>query len=132
MGSDRRLFEAEGEFIAYQEAEKVAKACGFSVGRMQRDEPIGLMFGDYDIQKWRNLRTAERAALHGTIRGDKRNGPVTLDIYDNAPTEAWIRWDAIPRPYSTHDGEKWTRHRSDLEAADAMLAARASLSEREE
>lgn len=38
-----------------------------SVGRMQAKNPRGLMFGDVDIQKWRNLSAADRNLLHGVM-----------------------------------------------------------------
>ena len=73
-------FDQLGNFNAYDAACAFLRANGFSVGRMEGPAPIGLLFGDFDIQKWRNLRPAERVALHGTLTGDKRNGPVTVKI----------------------------------------------------
>jgi hypothetical protein len=86
-------FEGE-EFAAFHAAEQFATECGFSVGRMQRDEPIGLLFGDYDIQKWRNIHPKDRLKFHGLILGQKRNGPVHVDISEQAPPEAWALWRA--------------------------------------
>jgi hypothetical protein len=73
-------FAELGDFNAYRAACTHLRAQGFSVGRMQGPDPVGLLFGGYDIQKWRNLRPAERVALHGTLEGDKRNGPITVRI----------------------------------------------------
>lgn len=91
MGSARMTFDGD-EFAGLAKAEAFATECGLSIGRMQRDEPMGLMFGDFDIQKWRNLRPAERAALHGQITGSKRTGPVHVTLFDTAPEAAWARW----------------------------------------
>lgn len=50
----RALFEAEG----------------ISVGRRQHGAPSGLMLGSFDIQKWRNLRKDDVAALDGELFED--------------------------------------------------------------
>lgn len=42
-------------------------AKGYSSGRMQGSSPIGILHGDYDIQKWRNLNREQREVLDGTI-----------------------------------------------------------------
>lgn len=57
---------------------------GYSVGRGQRGSPRGILFGDFDIQKWRNLRTWERAGLDGQMVGG-RGGPVTITIWRHRP-----------------------------------------------
>ena len=73
-------FRHEGNFAAYRAAEAWLTERGYSIGHMQRGAPCGLLHGDYDIQKWRNLSNAERAALDGTLSGDFRNGPVTIRL----------------------------------------------------
>lgn len=80
-----KVFDKTGDFEAFREAENYLKKNGYSWGSMQRDDPIGIMKGDYDISKWRNLSSKERNALDGTITGDKRNGPVTVEIYRVTP-----------------------------------------------
>lgn len=78
----RRIeFTGAGEFAAYRAAETWCIAAGYSVGRMQRDEPIGLMFGDADISKWRNMTRSEQAELDGVMTGNFRNGPVVVETY---------------------------------------------------
>jgi len=77
----------EGDFAAVRRAEQLLEEHGFSVGHMQRGSSRGILFGDYDIQKWRNLNEAERAALHGVMDGD-RSSYVQIEIWDAAPIEA--------------------------------------------
>jgi hypothetical protein len=76
-----KVFEDPKDFAAYREAEKWLISKGFSVGRMQRSDPVGVKLGDYDIQKWGNLRQSDKETLDGTITGDKRHGPVTVQLY---------------------------------------------------
>lgn len=73
-------FRAEGEFAAMYEAQDWCRARGISVGSAERGSPRGLLVGDYLIAKWRNLNAAERTALHGTMEGDMRVGPVRVHI----------------------------------------------------
>jgi hypothetical protein len=80
-----RTFTGANDFAAYYAAAAYLTKRGFSVGRMQGSDPIGVMYGHYDIQKWRNLSRAECAALHGTITGNKRLGPVTVTLRDDVP-----------------------------------------------
>lgn len=87
----RKVFDQPGDFAAAKAAEQFLKDCGFSIGRRQRGQPSGIMFGDFDIQKWRNLRKWHRLELHGVATGDFRNGPVIIEIYDTAPAEAIAR-----------------------------------------
>lgn len=56
---------------------------GFSVGRRQRGSPAGVLFGSYDIQKWRNLRKDERETLHGTLYED--DFPITASFPRGLP-----------------------------------------------
>ena len=81
-----RLTDA-GDFAAVRRAEQLLQAHGFSVGVTQRGSSRGIMFGDYIIQKWRNLNVAERAALHGILDGD-RSSDAQIEIWDPAPLEA--------------------------------------------
>jgi hypothetical protein len=81
-------FTGVDDFEAMYQAEAVLVDRGFSVGRNQRGDPRGILYGDYDIQKWRNLNSKERAALHGQITGPMRSGPVTVTIFAVAPEEA--------------------------------------------
>jgi hypothetical protein len=83
-GIIREIFNRPGDFVAISDAIKWCADRGVSCGSMQRDEPIGLIVGNFNISKWRNLSNRDRKELHGTITGDKRNGPVTVSILENA------------------------------------------------
>lgn len=71
---EKASFDAMGDAVAWLERR------GYSVGRMCRNKPMGVMFGNHDIGKWDNLGAKEKAALDGQIDGDKRNGPVTVRL----------------------------------------------------
>lgn len=75
-------------FEAERAAGRALAKAGFSVGRMEHRSPRGILFGSYGIQKWHNLNQRERAALHGALVGDMRNGPVKALLFPNAPEEA--------------------------------------------
>lgn len=77
----------QGDFAAVRRAEQLLEQHGFSVGIMQRGSSRGILFGDFVIQKWRNLNVAERAALHGILDGD-RSSDAVIEIWDPAPLEA--------------------------------------------
>jgi hypothetical protein len=69
-----------GNFEACREAEEWCRERGIAVGRMERDQPRGLLVGDYDIAKWHNLSGPERRELDGTMTGDMRHGPVVIEL----------------------------------------------------
>lgn len=78
-------------FATRAEAEEFLRERGFSVGRMQGASPRGILLGDWDIQKWRNLSRADREVLHGVMqRGPIVDGPVTVTISAFASVEAHI------------------------------------------
>jgi len=81
MSAATVMFEGVADFEAMHKAEEWCRLRGISVGRNQRGAPRGLLFGEYDIQKWRNLGLRERLALDGDMAGDMRHGPVTVTIY---------------------------------------------------
>jgi len=68
-------------------AERILRAAGFAIGRLQADAPRGLMHGDYVVMKWRNLSAADRDGLHGVYARHHRGGPVTVKIFDRCPAE---------------------------------------------
>lgn len=69
-------------------AEAALAAAGFSLGRLQRDDPRGVIHGDYDIMKWRNLRPSDRAALHGIFQRHGHDGLVTVTLRGSCPPDA--------------------------------------------
>ena len=72
------------EFSASHDAERWCEARGISVGHMERDRPRGLLFGDFEISKWRNMTTAEQRELHGHMvagAGSFRGGPITVRLF---------------------------------------------------
>ena len=72
----RRAFATDADAIAWLEP------LGFSVGRQQAHAPRGVLFGDYDIQKWRNLRPDDVDDLHGTLVNS------VVKIWNSAPAAA--------------------------------------------
>jgi len=78
-------FRNDGDFAAIDAAIAWLKDRGFSVGEMQRDDPIGVLFGDVEIHKWRTLSAEDRNDLHGKIMpstpaASMRGGPVTFHL----------------------------------------------------
>jgi hypothetical protein len=92
MASLIKTFSGTGDFDAMRDAEDFLKLAGFSVASNQRGAPRGIMFGDYAISKWRNLREIERQSLHGQMTGDMRSGPVRVEIFENAPQEGKLEF----------------------------------------
>lgn len=82
-------FTETGEWQALNAAAKWCADRGISVGRHQAHAPRGLLRGDFNIQKWRNLSLHNRGCLDGVMIGDFRNGPVTVRLsYDIEPVPA--------------------------------------------
>jgi hypothetical protein len=78
----KKKFENERTFEAYNDACKWLKENGYSYGSMCSPAPTAIVKGNYYIAKWRNLTTKERNEVDGTITGDFRNGPVTVEVYE--------------------------------------------------
>lgn len=81
IAAERRVFPQDGLWEAANAAEAWLVRGGYSVGRGQRGAPRGILRGDFDIQKWRNLRPHERKALDGVMTGDGRHGPIVVTLY---------------------------------------------------
>lgn len=79
----KKVFDATGPFEAERAAEEWRKERDIAVGSMERNQPRGLAFGPYVISKWSNLRPHERNSLDGTMTGDMRHGPVTIELVGN-------------------------------------------------
>lgn len=71
-------------------AERYLAERGFSVGRRQGVAERGILLGSFDIQKWRNLSTVDRAALHGVLQrsGFDLGTPAVVTIFAAAPRAA--------------------------------------------
>ena len=76
----KKVFSNEGVFNAYHAACDWCVANGFSYGSMCSPFPTAIMKGDVDIAKWKNLTAKERSTVDGTITGNFREGPVTINI----------------------------------------------------
>ncbi len=72
-------FEQPGTFEAYYAAVKWCKENGYSTGSMQRDFPIGIHKGDWQIPKWLNMDSEDREGLDGYMESnDFRDGIVRI------------------------------------------------------
>lgn len=80
LADGRMRFDGEGDFHALESAREWCRKNGVSYGPLQCGDPVGLMVGDYDISKWRNLSAKDRAELDGVLTGDERNGPVYIQM----------------------------------------------------
>jgi hypothetical protein len=82
-------FEHTGEdWSGLKAAEAWLTANGYSYGRMQGPSPIGILKGDFDISKWRNMTPAEKRALHGFIRPESgmfRDSSAIVTLYQDKP-----------------------------------------------
>lgn len=78
------IFENEGDFQAYYAAQAWLQSRGFSCGRGQRGAPNGILFGEYEISKWKNLSFSQRQMCDGVLVGDHRHGPISVVIYGDA------------------------------------------------
>jgi hypothetical protein len=76
------VFDQQGTFEALYAAKAWCKENGVSYGSSCAMSPTGLMRGEYQIAKWRNLSTSERESLDGTMTGNFREGPVTITLRD--------------------------------------------------
>lgn len=69
-------------------AEKALKDCGFSLGTLQRDAARGILHGNYDIAKWRNLPQDDIHRLHGAYRRQRCDGSVLIWMKPSCPAKA--------------------------------------------
>lgn len=89
-------FDDKEDFKAVRKAEQFAKDNGMIVGSMASDMPMGLADASvYDyVAKWYNIPNEDKRKLSGVIVGEKRNGPVTVVLFDEVDT-----FDNFPREY---------------------------------
>lgn len=86
MSSFRKTFTGQVPFEAMNACRDWLEARGYSSGSTCVMHPTGVLKGDFEIAKWRNLTRKEIAALDGSITGNTRKGPVTL-VLKAAPVE---------------------------------------------
>jgi hypothetical protein len=91
--SQIKTFDRTGDFEANNDAEQFLRDRGFSVGSSQGPADRGILFGNFHISKWRGMNKAEIKALHGVIRGEGRNGPLQVILFDSAPDSAKFAFD---------------------------------------
>lgn len=84
-------------FETEENAQQALSAAGFSLGKLQADAPRGVMYGNYDIQKWRNLNAMHRAGLHGFYQRQHRKGPARVVLTKGCPQEAIASLKAVGR-----------------------------------
>ena len=76
-----KTFEAETTFQALWDAEAWCAENGISYGSLCGQDPVGLLWGDFSIAKWKNLTGKERHQVHGRMTSPNfRTGPVTIRI----------------------------------------------------
>ena len=80
-----KVFESTGEeWSACVAAELWCHENGISVGAMQGPSPRGLLRGEHEISKWRNMTSKEKQQLHGLMIGNWRNGPVQVEMFKSS------------------------------------------------
>jgi hypothetical protein len=84
----QKLFDQIGTFQALYAAEAWCREQGISYGSGCAGCPVGLMYGDYLVAKWRNLSQEEIRALDGRMTGNFRQGPIVIDIKDRPDAAA--------------------------------------------
>lgn len=78
----RLVFKEEGTFASYHKAIGWLNDNGYSYGSTSVNCPVGIMLGEYGIQKWHNLDKDDIKALHGVmISGDFRDGQVEILLF---------------------------------------------------
>jgi len=67
-------------FGAVHALEQWCRDHGYTLGRMQGSDPIGLLRGEADLQKWRNLGELDRDRLDGVVTwvGSPRSGTAVV------------------------------------------------------
>jgi hypothetical protein len=85
---ERIVFTGNADWEALHKAEQWCRDNGYSYGALQADAPTGIVKGDADIAKWRNLSHSDRLLLDGRFEAPGRTyrtGPVTAIL---KPSEA--------------------------------------------
>ncbi len=89
-------------FPSEDAAQAALDQAGFSLGRNQRSDPRGIMYGDYDVAKWRNLSKRDRAGLHGVYqRAQGPGSPVRITLKSGgAPGDALRKLEASAEAFN--------------------------------
>ncbi|MDA3939618.1 MAG: hypothetical protein PF693_09945 [Spirochaetia bacterium] len=78
----KKVFDTKGTFKAKTAAEKWLTDNGYSFGSSCVYSPQAIKKGNWNIAKWRNLTVEERKNIDGIITGNGREGPITVEIYE--------------------------------------------------
>lgn len=82
----KKSFKSNGTFQSMYDAERWLNDQGFSCGSSCAMKPTAIMKGDYYEyglpHKWKNFTKSEIKSVHGAMVGDKRNGPVTVYLFE--------------------------------------------------
>ena len=85
-----QTFEAAGNnYEALNEAIDFLNGHGFMCGPTQNGSPIGVMYGDVTVAKWRDLSAEDIADLHGRLESKGPSfstGPITFRARPDAPS----------------------------------------------
>lgn len=77
----KKVFETlGGNFEACREAEEWCEERGIAVGVIENGRPRALLCEHCWLDKWSNISEIERRKMHGTMTGDMRHGPVTVEL----------------------------------------------------
>lgn len=75
-------FKREGTFQSFYAAQSWLGEHGYSYGSMCSPQPIGVLKGDWNIAKWKNLTAKEKRELDGIMISDNwREGSVKIKIF---------------------------------------------------
>ncbi len=82
---DVKVFEVEGTFNSKYAAEKWLHDNGYSYGSSERENPIAVMKGEYELpQKWSNISKMGKEVVDAVIVSDDfREGSVSVIIFSN-------------------------------------------------
>lgn len=94
----KKVFDERGDFAAFNTACAWLKKRGFSVGAMEKTNPIAVMHDEMAIAKWTKLDAEMRELLHAQITSfNFREGPVVIWLrrtVHSSVKEAWMQTDA--------------------------------------
>lgn len=78
----RLVFKEIGTFESYYKAKGWLNDNGYSYGSTSTARTVGIMLGNYGIQKWHNLSADDIRELHGVmVSDDFREGEVEVILF---------------------------------------------------